>query len=113
VQPAGKACRFTRVSRALVYPNGVARVLGMGTDTRAKQTDIVYVAMVRNLVKNGTAHNLRRSAQLSIREEAEAVGVAPSTVLRWETGLSVPRSAAAHRLGVFLEQLGAVFTGNK
>lgn len=51
---------------------------------------------------------IRLEAHLSLREMAEALGVAPMTLLRWESGEAVPRRAAAQRYRTMLDSLAKV-----
>jgi DNA-binding transcriptional regulator YiaG len=52
---------------------------------------------VRAMTTTGHARALRRAAGLSIGEVAHVVGVAPSTIYRWETARRRPRGDAARR----------------
>lgn len=58
-------------------------------------TRILDVARARSLAESGEARALREANRLSLREVAEALGVAPSTVYCWETGRKVPRGGNA------------------
>jgi DNA-binding XRE family transcriptional regulator len=48
---------------------------------------------------------IRAQAGVSLAEMAEPIGVAPSTILRWERGERVPHGAAAVRYGELLDEL--------
>jgi DNA-binding transcriptional regulator YiaG len=54
------------------------------------------LARVRELAASGRARELRLAARLSQTEIADACGVAPSLVSRWESGRRRPRGRAAH-----------------
>ena len=68
-------------------------------------TDVAEVMEVRALARSGEARTIREAAGLSIREVAAAVGVAPSTVWRWENGAVMPRWEDAQRYARLLQQL--------
>lgn len=55
---------------------------------------------LRRLIASGEAREIRLAAGLTLREVGEAVGVAPSTVFRWEAGQRTPRAAAARYLAL-------------
>ena len=57
------------------------------------------------MARSGYAHIVRVEAGLSLDELAQAVGVHPSTVLRWERGERVPRGEKAI---AYLNQLDAI-----
>jgi transcriptional regulator with XRE-family HTH domain len=59
--------------------------------------DVVELARVRALARNGTARTIRVAAGISLGELAKSVGVDRSTILRWESGERRPRGAAALR----------------
>jgi DNA-binding XRE family transcriptional regulator len=63
--------------------------------------EAVDVMRVRRIVGNGQLRDLRSEARLSLADVGRAVGVCPSTVLRWESG-SMPRWHHAVRLGALL-----------
>ena len=69
--------------------------------------DLVKVSRARRLCMDGQGRRLRVAAQVSVRELAQAVGVNPATVCRWETGESAPRPDAAVRWVDALQQLAA------
>lgn len=68
-------------------------------------TSVVMLAQTRRLVTSGEARRLRVAAAVSLREMANAVGVSPSTILRWERAERSPRGEAAVRYGTLLDQL--------
>ena len=59
--------------------------------------DLRRISAVRLLVATGKAREQRESRRLTLREIADTIGSSPSTVYRWETGTSQPRSAHALR----------------
>lgn len=59
-------------------------------DTRKLET----LTTVRVLCRSGKARTLRQAAGVSTREVAKALGVAPATVVRWETARCMPKKAA-------------------
>jgi DNA-binding transcriptional regulator YiaG len=65
--------------------------------------DLVDLQKVRALGQSGALRLIRGS--LSLRDIAEPVGVAPSTILRWERGERVPHGPAAVRYGQLLQRL--------
>jgi DNA-binding transcriptional regulator YiaG len=68
-------------------------------------TDLSDLARIRTLVRVGVARDVRIRAGLSLPEVADAVGVSPSTVWRWEHGQRVPRGDAALRYGELMTRL--------
>lgn len=60
-------------------------------------SDLHELAQGRVLIRSGVPRAVRKKLGLSLSEVAAAVGVTRSSVLRWETGITVPRSAAALR----------------
>ena len=57
--------------------------------------ELVAVAKARRLANTGDAKRIRERASVSIREMADAVGAAPTTLWRWENGERRPTGAAA------------------
>lgn len=57
------------------------------------------ISLGRQAAADGTLKQLRSSQRLTTREAGAALGVDAATVSRWERGLSVPRGAAAERVG--------------
>lgn len=70
-----------------------------------KTEDLVDLTDVRALARMGVARSVRLAAGLSLAEVAEAVGVVPVTVYRWETGERSPRGEAALRYKSLLDEL--------
>lgn len=68
-------------------------------------TELTELAQVRALVATGAARSIRLSANLSLAEVSETLGVSPATVLRWETGQRSPHGEAAIAYGRLLAQL--------
>lgn len=68
-------------------------------------TQLVQVSRARQLSRSGAARSIRIAAGLSMSEVARAVGVEPSTILRWEAGERTPRGEAAARYAALLEEL--------
>lgn len=71
-------------------------------------TDIERLALVRRICSSGEARRRRITAQVSLREVAEACGVDPGAVHKWETGQRVPRQDAALRYLAVIEMIGRV-----
>jgi transcriptional regulator with XRE-family HTH domain len=67
---------------------------------------IEQLRRVRDLVASGQAREIRVAARLSQSEIAEACGVVPSAVSRWEAGERLPRGRAAHAYARLLDSLG-------
>jgi DNA-binding transcriptional regulator YiaG len=63
------------------------------------------LARVRRLATNGAARSIRQAARLSLPEVAAEIGVAVSTVWRWENGQRQPRGEAAERYSDLLDRL--------
>jgi len=62
------------------------------------------------LARSGEGRRIRERAALSIGEVAEATGVDPTTLARWETNRSVPRARAAMRWVDVLQEAGRTDT---
>ncbi len=60
-------------------------------------SDLHELAQGRVLIRSGVPRAVRKKLGLSLAEVAASVGVTRSSVLRWETGETAPRSAAALR----------------
>lgn len=58
-------------------------------------TTAMQLAQVRRLTRSGVARRRRIAARLSLAEIAAEIGVAPSTVFRWEKNKRTPRGDAA------------------
>jgi transcriptional regulator with XRE-family HTH domain len=67
--------------------------------------DLRLVGKVRSLAASGRARELRKSAEVSLREAAHVLGTSASTLSRWETGECRPRPTAALRWAGFLVEL--------
>lgn len=61
----------------------------------------------RALAVSGEGQRIRERANLSQRQSAEAIGVAASTLGRWESGESTPRGSEAERYERFISELEA------
>ncbi len=72
-----------------------------------KNSELLLTVKARRLAASGEGMRLRTDAGLSLRETADAVGVAVSTLWRWERGERAPRGAAALSWARLLEQLAA------
>lgn len=73
----------------------------------AEQSDKVFVlALMRRLVANGVARELREGYGLSLADVARAVHTSPSVIYRYEHGQRVPHGETALRYARFLAQLG-------
>jgi transcriptional regulator with XRE-family HTH domain len=59
--------------------------------------DLVKIANARDHAVSGAGRLIRLSAGISLREMARAIGVDPSTLLKWERGEHRPTGAAAER----------------
>ena len=68
-------------------------------------TALVDLSRTRDLARSGSARSIRMAAGLSLSEVGSAVGVAESTVFRWEHGERAPRGEAGLRYGELLEAL--------
>lgn len=70
------------------------------------ETKIPLAELVRaRRLAHGNARRLRLQADVSVREMAEAVGVTPGQLSRWERGLSRPRGKTALRWYAAVEDL--------
>ena len=67
----------------------------------------IELVKVRGLAKSGAARAIREGAGLSLGEVASAVGVAKTTVYRWESGDRRPRGDRAIAYGQLLTDLMA------
>jgi transcriptional regulator with XRE-family HTH domain len=67
--------------------------------------NVEQVAWARRLAKTGTARMIRESAGFSASEIARELGVAPSTVCRWERGERLPRGQVGERWAAVLRRL--------
>jgi DNA-binding transcriptional regulator YiaG len=69
------------------------------------EIDLALVARVREFARSGGARAVRELRGVSVSEFARVLGVAPSTVLRWERAQRTPRAAAAMKYQALLERL--------
>jgi DNA-binding transcriptional regulator YiaG len=76
-------------------------VIGMAADV----TEVLEIAKVRELLRSGRARAIRETYHLSRSELARCLGVAESTIARWEEGERVPRCRNAVELAHLLRQL--------
>ena len=67
--------------------------------------DTAKLARARRLTSNGAARSIRQASQLSLPEVAAEVGVAVSTIWRWENGQRQPRGEPAERYSDLLDRL--------
>lgn len=58
-------------------------------------SDLKDLARARALASSGVARTVRVAAQVSLAEVGRALGVQPSTVLRWETAQRSPSAEYA------------------
>ncbi|WP_443079989.1 helix-turn-helix domain-containing protein [Streptomyces sp. P9-A2] len=65
------------------------------------------VGELRCLASSGHARALREARHIGLRELARTIGASPSTVSRWETGISQPRGAVALKWAAVLGLAGA------
>lgn len=63
------------------------------------------LSKVRRLAASGSAKSIRLGAAVSLPEVATEVGVATSTIWRWENGRRTPRGDAAERYCDLLDRL--------
>lgn len=68
-------------------------------------TTITHLSQARTLATSGEGRRIRQASQLSLTEVADAIGVTPATLARWERGLNRPRRAAALRWAAALADL--------
>jgi DNA-binding transcriptional regulator YiaG len=61
------------------------------------ELDVAALAEVRQFCASGRARGIRERACLTLGEVGRSVGVAPSTVARWEDGTRRPTGRAAER----------------
>ena len=67
--------------------------------------DLDAMRLLRALCRNGSAQAVREGAGVGRAEGARAASVSRRTVLRWETGQTVPTGPAAVRYGNLLGHL--------
>jgi predicted transcriptional regulator len=66
---------------------------------------VEQVVWVRRLATSGGARLIREAAHVSASEIARELGVAPSTVCRWERGERLPRGQVGERWAAILRRL--------
>lgn len=71
------------------------------------QHDIVLLAKARRYATTGHGREVRMGCGLSLREMAEAVGIATSSLWRWEHGERVPRGSSAAQWARLVDELQA------
>ncbi|MCU1624235.1 MAG: hypothetical protein JWL79_3080 [Frankiales bacterium] len=70
--------------------------------------ELLLLARARRYAASGEGQEIRVRAGLSVREVAEAVGVARHTLWKWERGERVPRADGATAWASFLGELAKV-----
>lgn len=55
------------------------------------ENDLRLAVIARGVLKSGIARTRREEANVSLREMATLIGVAPISLSRWERGLAQPR----------------------
>jgi len=68
-------------------------------------TQLQRLVRVRQLAASGEARRIRQSANVSLNEIAEEVGVSLGAVWKWETGNARPTGQSALRYLRLLERL--------
>lgn len=71
----------------------------------AAAADLVATVQASRLPKPAERRRIRERAGLSIRAVADALGVSPSAVLKWELGTAIPRRHHAAAYGALLHAL--------
>ena len=67
--------------------------------------ELLLLAFVRRACRTGEARRIREAAGISRSEVAGVLGVDSTSVLKWEAGERVPRTALGLRYGELLEGL--------
>lgn len=67
--------------------------------------DVLLLAWLRGACLDGTARQIRETAQLTQAEIASSIGVTDAAVGLWESGKRVPGQDAALRYGRLLDRL--------
>lgn len=65
----------------------------------------VGLALIRRFGADGTARALRLARRLTLADVGGAVGVAKSTVSKWERGLQMPTGEQAERYAALIGEL--------
>ena len=73
--------------------------------------DLFELAQDRLLARSGVPRSVRQKLGLSLAEVAASVGTTRSSVQRWETGQTVPRSAAGLRYVAEIKRLRRLAAG--
>jgi transcriptional regulator with XRE-family HTH domain len=72
-------------------------------------TDLLLLVEARDAARSGRGRTVRLAAGLAQRDIAEAIGVSPVAVSRWEAGDRRPRGEPALRYARLLRELtGAI-----
>jgi transcriptional regulator with XRE-family HTH domain len=69
------------------------------------KNELLLLSRARRYAESGEGRDLRIAAGLSLREVADAVGVASHTLWKWERGERAPRAAGATVWAAFLNDL--------
>jgi hypothetical protein len=67
--------------------------------------ELVDLARARDLARSGLGRLIRVSAELTLVDVGSAVGIAPSTVWRWERGDRTPHGEAALKWAALMFEL--------
>jgi DNA-binding transcriptional regulator YiaG len=70
-----------------------------------RKDDLLHRSRVRRAFRPAVARAIRREAQVSLAEVADAIEVTEGAVSRWETGARRPRGAVADRYTALLRRL--------
>jgi transcriptional regulator with XRE-family HTH domain len=73
--------------------------------------ELLELRRAREWLASGAGRAIRESAGLSLHELAQAIPVAPSTLLRWERGDHRPRGRSGVRYAEALRELAEGRTG--
>jgi DNA-binding transcriptional regulator YiaG len=73
---------------------------------------IAEVRAARTLPPPAMAREIRRAASVSRARLAEELGIHPTTVARWESGIRAPRGELRTRYGRLLAELRAEVSGD-
>lgn len=79
-----------------------------GTERPESPGALAEIAVVRGLLTSGRAKAIRIAALISLDEMAASIGVAASTICKWEAGVNIPRAAVAIRYGRVLKELARI-----
>jgi DNA-binding transcriptional regulator YiaG len=84
---------------------GNGHLLAQSLPMTGKRTIAEELALIRQAAATGEAKAVRVGARLSLADLAREIGVAPSTVCRWEKGSRSPRGLPAIAYGRLLRRL--------